>query len=542
MLRSQRGQIAVLAYFAIAVFTVLGGSLLTQSFSSQQHSQRQQLQDEVFYCAEGGIEDAIARFSQAIANNDIAADAPRYPAAGTLATTLASGAIAAWWVAEAEPAPRAFVDPDGVSGSVKNYHVTVTVTHPDFPGATFPAVHQVIARRVMSAFQHAVFYVGDLEWLPGPEMTLSGRVYSNGDIYLGAGDLLTVDSEYLRAAGDLYNHRKDSNGGMPGIVQIKKAGTSPAEYVAMDGFDSDDPTWAAESQTRWNGTVQTGVHGVATLSAPVVGSITPGGYYDNAAELRIENERVTLNGVDVPLADLPPGTIRTTTSLYNARERKSIKMTEVDLKRLAGYHDGDGDGVLDPPGSPGNPYTSKLPANGLVYATRSDAPVSEQPGIRLVNGSEIQRAGGLTLVSNDPVYVQGNFNTVGKKPVAIIGDALNLLSNNWDDGVGNAGTATTTTYNAAFIAGINPTEAGNYSGGLENYPRFHERWSGVTCNITGSFVSLWESQIATGDWINQRYSPPIRNWTYDTSFVSGTAMPPFTPSTVETVRGAWWQD
>jgi len=76
----------------------------------------------------------------------------------------------------------------------------------------------------------------------------------------------------------------------------------------------------------------------------------------------------------------------------------------------------------------------------------------------------------------------------------------------------NSRVSTQTTYNCAFIAGIKTTTDTSYNGGLENYPRLHEKWSGVNLNITGSFVALWNSAIATGNWSNASYSPPIRNW------------------------------
>ena len=556
MLRSRTGQTAVLAYLAVAVFTLLGGSLLSQSFSTQRHSQREQLQDEVFYAAEGGIEDAIGRFGQAIANFQVDTNITRYPVVGSLVTAFASGATASSVVEQAEPTPRTVADPDGISIFLKNYHITTTVAHPAFPGVT-ATVHQVVERRIIYTFQHAVFYDGDLEWLPGPDMTLSGRVHSNGDIYIGTNALLTVDSEYLRATGNIFNRRKDSSDSMPGIVQIKKADTSPPQYLAMAGLDSANPTWETQSQTRWNGTVKTGVHGVTKRAVPVVGSIAPGGFYDTNAQMRIVNNTVTLNGVAlVEGVNLPPGTVTASTTFYNNREGKFVKMSNVDLKKLAGYFDVNGDSVLDPPGTPGNPYTNQLPANGLIYATRTDATGSQQPGVRLLNGSEVRRTGGLTIVSNDPMYIQGNFNTTSKKPVAVVADAMNLLSNHWNDSQstsnnvnsGSPRTATATTFNAAFIAGIKPTVTGNYNGGLENYPRFHERWTGVNCSVTGSFVSLWNSQLAAGNWVygqqasNSQYTAPNRLWTYDASFSDGTTLPPFTPWAVEIVKGAWWED
>ena len=104
--------------------------------------------------------------------------------------------------------------------------------------------------------------------------------------------------------------------------------------------------------------------------------------------------------------------------------------------------------------------------------------------------------------------------------------------------------AANTTVNSAFIAGINTTTPGHYNGGLENYPRFHENWDSKTMTITGSFVSLWNSQIGTGAWVygGSQYTAPKRLWNYDTSFSSGSNMPPFTPWAVQIVKGAWWKD
>ena len=537
---NRRGQTVLLAYVTVIVLTVLGGSLLNSSLAAHRQSQLQKSHLDVFYLAEGGLEDAIAKFSNGIANFQVDPQTAQYPAVGTITTNFADGSTAISTIAQAEAVQRTIIDPDGLSIFVKNYHITTTAQHPTNNTIT-ATLHQIVARRLIYTFQHAVFYDKDLEWLPGPDMTLSGRVHSNHDIYLGANTVLTVDSEYLRAAGNIYNKRKDNNTVPVGQVQIKKAASNPVTYPAMAGLDSSSGTWVTESQTRWNGTVKSGVHGVAEQSVPVVGSTNPGGFYDTNADVKIVNGTVTQGGVTlVEGVDIPLGTVQTVTTFYNNREGKTVKMTNLDMAKLAG-------GSYD-----SKTYTNHLPSNGLLYTTRSDASASQEPGIRLINGAEIKRTGGVTIASNDPVYVQGDYNTISKKPVAVIADAMNLLSGNWNDANStkndlNSRVATSTTFNAAFIAGINTTTSGNYNGGLENYPRMHEKWTGQTLAITGSFVSLWNSQIATGDWkygqqgSNSQYAAPIRNWNYDTSFSSGTSMPPFTPWVVEIRKGAWWK-
>jgi hypothetical protein len=72
---------------------------------------------------------------------------------------------------------------------------------------------------------------------------------------------------------------------------------------------------------------------------------------------------------------------------------------------------------------------------------------------------------------------------------------------------------------------------GAYNGGLENYPRFHENWSGRTFTYRGSFVSLGTPRHVDGAWVygNPQYTAPNRDWDYDTDFNNAANLPPLTP-------------
>jgi hypothetical protein len=179
--------------------------------------------------------------------------------------------------------------------------------------------------------------------------------------------------------------------------------------------------------------------------------------------------------------------------------------------------------------------SGKFPTNGLLYAANyGESTGTGANGVQLMNGSTLPDK--LTVVSEDPVYIQGDYNSVAKKGAAVIADAVNLLSNAWNNSKtsGQLPAASNTTYNVALVAGNLNTTVGDYNGGLENLPRFHEDWSGKTCTITGSFVNTWYSQFATGSWNigGDYYNPPARVWTYDTAFNSVANLPPFTPMAV----------
>jgi hypothetical protein len=193
---------------------------------------------------------------------------------------------------------------------------------------------------------------------------------------------------------------------------------------------------------------------------------------------------------------------------------------------------------------------------------------------------------GLSIISDQAVYVQGNYNSTRglptdydnpgpepsgvKQPAAIMADTLNILSNvcfnpnNYQiektEGTFNGtdrlnctangsklpltNTATAfTAINSAFLASTDETTSGNYNGGLNNFPRTHEDWDlRVPLFIRGSFVSLnYPAQVngrfrgSTGIGQNDIFVPPIRLWDYDAEFNVVNNLPPLTP-TVRDIR------
>jgi hypothetical protein len=189
-------------------------------------------------------------------------------------------------------------------------------------------------------------------------------------------------------------------------------------------------------------------------------------------------------------------------------------------------------------------------------------------GVRLRNSARLAATlpgapeiNGLTVVSDQAIYLQGDFNRDGTggadwRPAAILADTIHILSNNWDaasegwdgsGGWGNNRRATETTVNAAFLAATNTTgnqegvggQGGAYNGGLENYPWFHENWGGVTFNYKGSFVSLERPRHWGAAWIGTgapRYDAPFRNWSYDSRFNDAANLPPLSPRFVYLVQ------
>src|SRR5437762_3360646 len=179
------------------------------------------------------------------------------------------------------------------------------------------------------------------------------------------------------------------------------------------------------------------------------------------------------------------------------------------------------------------------------------------PVVRLVNGSRLPDRG-LTVVSQNPVYITGDYNTVpvgaNHPPAAVLGDAVTVLSNAWQqnnyDTKGNQAfqnrVALATTVNAAIATGpSSESSMGRDNGKANNLVRFLEDWTNKTFSYSGSMLSLWHSQQATGDWRCcgagglYYYAPPNRVWGYDTLF--DTTQPPGTPMGIIMTKGSWSQ-
>jgi Tfp pilus assembly protein PilX len=181
--------------------------------------------------------------------------------------------------------------------------------------------------------------------------------------------------------------------------------------------------------------------------------------------------------------------------------------------------------------------------------------------------------GGFTVASENPVYVQGNYNSDASDPLwgggsnatphaaaAIIADSVTVLSNNWNDAnslnnptsVGNRN-AVTTYYRMAVAAGKNapfPQPAWGSSkdfgtdGGLHNFLRYLENWGGQQLFYNGSLVNMYYSEYNTGTFkcCTVVYSPPVRNYSFDTLFLNPVNLPPGTPMFQDVVNLSYHQN
>src|SRR2546430_13244297 len=70
--------------------------------------------------------------------------------------------------------------------------------------------------------------------------------------------------------------------------------------------------------------------------------------------------------------------------------------------------------------------TGLAPANGVVYVATTGTPGA---AVRLVNGSQLPSQG-LTVVTENPLYIRGDYNTVAKVQAAVLAESITVLSHN----------------------------------------------------------------------------------------------------------------
>lgn len=588
--RSSRGLALISAIIAVVVAAGLAASLMTLAAATNREAEGRRHAMGADYLAQGAVE--VARN---VLRTSIARGAPPPPSGDSWIEGHPVG-----FDIETVGPTTVSMDDSGLQTFVTSFQIKGTAETSGFS----TQANRIVNVEATPIFQFALFYENDLELWPGPPMTLSGRVHSNANIYFGAGNSLTLDTNYVRCVGNLYGHRKHSSAVNDHVVRFRRwvadpfDASEPVEFVDMynesqmsavgvptaSGFDSDfagydsdgdgdfdDPgdwkPWGPGALDFWSepdfyysgtgNTVSTGVHGVPEARVPEVdtlgmfvpatsaaggdyewhaasrryvpvptgtGSHSKGPFHADATFTLITFDDGTWQAYDKfgdEIIAALPGVV-SMTETYDARqaegsgEKIDVTVIDLDALELSGY----------------------FPDNGLLYAaTYGTGTGLDVKGIQLTNGAEL--AGPLSVVSENSIYVQGDYNVVDKKPAAVIADAVNLLSNAWDNSKvpGSIPIADETAYNFGMVTGNTESQWGIYNGGVENLPRFHENWAGKDCRLNGSITCLWNSKYANAEHsgVPDLRIPPQRVWSYDADFNDPANLPPFTPMSV-TVR------
>jgi hypothetical protein len=447
----------------------------------------------------------------------------------------------------------------GMTAWCQSFNITTTAK--DNNGRAKATIVRLVEDQLIPLFQFAVFYNGALELLPGANMTMGdlsnpGRIHSNSDIYLAADGSATLNINHkITTPGQLHKGTLDGRTLTQPVLIADGSGGHP--QLILDSIT--DPNWEANATATWNENVQTSVHGILPLNVPIPG-ITPGtnGYIEmikqgpSADSYRLSNEAslkiidgvaTDKNGTVVSLSSCGSNNPLSTTSFFDRRENRTVTVRQVDITKLQN--------CTSAKNALNNPPAGQTP--GILYVHENTALVDSSEAVRLVNGSDLTLnnalPSGLMVATDNPIYIKGDFNTNNSRPAAIAADAVTILSNAWnatddsthsyENNLSNR-VASNTTVNAAIMGGNVPTTGTQYSGGLENFVRFLENWTGINFTYGGSLVCLWKSERAKGNWVygSPIYTAPNRQWTYN---MNPNNMPPGTPRVRNLQRIQWYQ-
>jgi hypothetical protein len=212
-------------------------------------------------------------------------------------------------------------------------------------------------------------------------------------------------------------------------------------------------------------------------------------------------------------------------------------------------------GAVAPLNGAARAFTTRLLA-GEAQVNRA---IVFRRALKLIKGSNIvgNSVNGLTVVSENPVYVQGDWNanaandgfTGAHAATSVIADAVTLLSNSWNDdtsfslpyNVSNTGRVRSAQswYRIAIIGGKGPwfpqpantaTDFGT-DGGVHNFLRYLEGGDNTTVNYTGSIATFYYNRQAVGTYkcCNTVYGAPTRAYAFDSDFLDPSKLPPNTP-------------
>jgi hypothetical protein len=347
----------------------------------------------------------------------------------------------------------------------------------------------------ISPFQFGVFYEKNLEIHPGADMTISGRVHSNSDIYMWPtrrlyftdpitcvgsfihGDegwnIFTNSSIRTRDQGQIRVATNTSGSAV--YVKLGKQKSNNNEFdayvtggTATEYFDSANSLWLDNALTRLQGRVLDETFGTDALTLPFEGAedftrvlIEPpvAGETADVARVRMANRATfIIETNDIMYYQTGPLTnsecttrvaIGNTTNatvfpflarnnrFWNGRQDYTIQPLDFNMGAFKTWLNS-----ANCPTAAKNEFTASANArSGIIYVnppeTGKRTYMSTNAAVRIVNGQELPRP--LTFVTPHALYIYSNYNTkIGSNnntnyPSAIISDCFTALSVTWRD-------------------------------------------------------------------------------------------------------------
>ena len=238
---------------------------------------------EGFYAAEAGVNRGMGDYKNIFLSQNVPTAADFAPHSFTLGPRLISysmSPVAGYQngVTVIVPGGRTFA---GLNAT--EYRYTTNARSELHTGDTEVQLGTEFNVDYIPLFQFLAFYQGDLEMLPGPNMTLHGPIHTNGNLYLNAGNTMAIADCYpatcptaiptvhVAAALDIYRGRKDApTGQCTGTVRISKLADANRDGL-LDTLDmpcagADTSKESTAQLSTWLGAITARVPPVAVPS------------------------------------------------------------------------------------------------------------------------------------------------------------------------------------------------------------------------------------------------------------------------------------
>jgi hypothetical protein len=448
-------------------------------------------------------------------------------------------------------------------------------------------VYRLFKRETESPWQYAVFYNSDCEIQPGSAMNITGPVKTNASLYTpgsgGANNLTFSSIVHYATAWSIgysptYNYTKSTPAGPAGTTPTQEAiqppqnanllGVSGTAAGVSDGYHEiidppptgvTDPLAATSngsttypSERMYN---QAGIKIVLTGANRSSPTVT---YYDY-------NGNVSNSGTNSTIYNAIHSAVTTNDTLYDQREGQTEYLTKVDMNVVYNAMNNSSLGLQN------------LTNPNIIYVMdKTTDSTKTHTAVQLINGYA-QPTGGSTVVTPGPLYILGDYNTAttsqvssvtvpsdktpsvptqpyaagydpSQSPCSVMADAVTILSNAWTNANSitnktnyTGRNANNTTVDCAILSGIVEKNSSNassfiFTGGVENYPRLLEDWSGNYFTYYGSMVQLFDSKYATGIFQEPGtyYYQPVRQWYFNVNFYKSP--PPGTFTVINYVK------
>ncbi len=572
--------------------TLLTGINATRTTSAEYQNSR------AFYAAEAGVEAALAQVKLALQDGFLADD----ELAGIVPPTIDGFDFIEYSVVKSGTVDTVTIT-DGPFAGLYAITQDITITSRATAGLDAHAGVVVGAKaQAIPLFQFAGFAEGGMEAYSGGRVDSYGRRHVNGDIYMATSD--THFHDYLSTPGKFILDGRVSHEDRSDINFYMENASGVDVLVTFDSEDTPDPDqFKLKSETDLDGRLRTGAFGVDSLKLPLPDGVPPLELIKPKDATDNEVERATKFAwqadmyVEVDLGDVKPRTtvcgshtggptqwpnITVTRAVgaalpsaedkcrifpfkweafYDWREQKWIDIAGVDLGELRTWV------MADSAGRAPRIIYVEIKESGVSVSGTTDKSGEGFyfPSLRLQNGARLH--GPLTIGSEFPFYIQGDYNNINKQPAAVFGDYMIALSNQWVDAVSpakNPVKSPTVTGPVEMFVSVITGESEGYLGcyhegpdpgcipipagwGLTGTVNHLENWKGCggsKClfRLIGSFVTFWYPQraIAMGPPLGYyHYSSPNRDWSFDFDLMDPSKLPPGTPSVGYVLRASF---